>query len=297
MPTNTLGGVNLAVIAQQSLDVLQDVLPPLRAFTTDFSAEVAVRGASVTTRVATQPTSASLATGYAANAQNSTTTAKTVTLGAPTGLVLGFSDEEWSKSSINLHDIFIRPGLNAVANDMMDDALALVTNANFGAAAFTGAAGDFDADDVADLAQTLSTAKVPRNDRFLMLSPTYFASLAKDDAIQAAYAFGGAEAIRDNRVPRVHGFNVVEYTDIPSNSENLVGLCGAPQGIIIAARVPATPDNFTGEIMNVTDPESGLTIQLRKWYSADDGQYYLSMASMWGVAVGVSGNITRLVSA
>jgi hypothetical protein len=285
------------VIAQQSLDVLQDVLPQLRVFTTDFSDEIAVAGATVTTRVATQQSSGDLSTGYATNAQTVTTTAKQITVGAVTGNVIQFTDEEVSKSSIDLMELFVVPGINAVANDMMDDALALVTNANFGAAAFTGAAGDFDADDVADLAQVLSTAKVPRNGRFLMVKPTYYAALAKDNAIQAAYAFGGTEAIRDNRVPRVHGFDIVEYTDIPANAENLVGLCGAKQGIIIAARAPAIPAGFSGEVRNITDPESGLTLQLRKWYSEDDGVYRMSIAGMWGVAVGVSANIKRLVSA
>ncbi len=294
---NTLGGVNMDVLAQQSLDVLQDVLPSLRVFTTDFSDEIAVSGATVTTRVATQQSSGDLSSGYAANAQTVTTTAKQITIGDVTGNVIEFTDAEVSKSSINLMDLFVVPGINAVANDMMDDALALVTAANFGAAAFTGAAGDFSADNVADLAQVLSTAKVPRNGRFLMIKPTYYTALAKDNAIQAAYAFGGAEAIRDNLVPRVHGLEVVEYTDIPANSENLVGLCGAKQGIIIAARAPAIPDNFSGEIRNVTDPESGLTLQLRKWYSNDDGKYRMSIAGMWGVAVGVSSNIKRLVSA
>jgi hypothetical protein len=294
---NTLAGNSLAAIAANTLDVLLDVNPPLRAFTTDFSPDVATEGSSVTTRVVTALTSGSLASGYSASAQNVTLTAKTITLGEVTGFVIGFTDSEWSKSSINLQDIFIRPGVQAVSNDMIDDALALVTNANFGAAAFTGAAATFDADDAADLAQTLSTAKVPKMDRFLLVGPTYYAALAKDNAIQASYAYGGAEAIRENRVPRVHGMDVIEYTDIPANGENLVGLCGAPQGIIIAARTPAVPDSFPGEIANVTDPDSGFTIQLRKWYSADDGKHYLSMGAMWGVAVGVAGNLKRLVSA
>ena len=99
---NTLGGVNMDVIAQQSLDVLQDVLPQLRVFTTDFSSDIAVAGATVTTRVPTQQSSGDLSTGYATNAQNVTTTAKQITVGAVTGNVIQFTDEEVSKSSICL---------------------------------------------------------------------------------------------------------------------------------------------------------------------------------------------------
>lgn len=294
---NSLAGVNLAQIAQKSLDALLPRLVPLKSFTTDFSSDIAVAGSSVTTRVPTALTTGALTTGYAANAQDSTTTAKTITLGVLKGLVVGFTDEEWSKSSINLYDIFVRPGVNAIANGMIDDALALVTAANYGAAAFTGAASTFDADDVADLATALSTANVDRDGRFLILSPSYYGYLAKDNAIQAAYAYGTSDAIRDNRIPRVHGMDILEYTDIPSNSENLVGLCGARQGLIIAARSPAVPEGFQGQIETVTDPESGFTFQVRKWYSPDLGKHFLSMASISGVAVGVAGNLKRLVSA
>jgi hypothetical protein len=297
MPTNTLGGVNLAALAERSLDTLVDVLPRLQVFSTDFSADIATAGESVSTRVATQPSSASLATGYATNAQNSTTTAKTVTLGAVTGSVLGFNDAEWSKSNINLYDIFIKPGINAVANDMIDDALALITSANFSTAAFTGASAGFDEDDVADIGKVLTDAKVPKGNRSMVLSTAYYNALLKRDAVKLAYAIGGTEAIRQGVIPNISGFQVMEYTDIPSNSENLVGFACSPQGIIIAARSPAVPANFPGEIMDVTEPDSGFTLQLRKWYSADDGQYYLSMAAMWGVAVGVAGNLKRIVSA
>lgn len=297
MPSNTLGGVNLSQIAQMTLDALLPKMPLLKAFTTNFSADVASKGEAVITRVPTATTCAAFSSGYAADAQNATSTAKTVTLSNHIHSTVGFNDAEWSKSSVNLFDVFIKPLVSGVVNDMVDDVMALVTNANFGAAGFTGAASTLDADDVADMAEGLTTANVPRDGRFLILKPTYHANLAKDNAIQASYAYGGSEAIREGRVPRVHGFDVYEYTDIPGNSENLVGLYGAPQGLLIAARVPAIPDNFPGLIENVTDPDSGLTIQLRKWYSADDGQHYLTGTLIHGVAVGVSGNVKRIVSA
>jgi len=292
--SNTLAGINLAQTAQRSLDVLVAQLPALSAFATDFSDEVAVEGSSVTTRVATQPTVGSLSTGYAANAQGATTTAKTITLGDVTGLVLGFTDSEWSKSSINLYDIFIRPGVNAVANDMIDDALALLTAANFSQSA-TIAAAAMNHGKVVDLAKELTEANVPKMDRFLGLAPGHYAALAKD--VKDTYAVGTSNVIQLNQLPPIAGMSVFEYTDIPDNSENLVGWAGGKQGILIAARQPAIPQGFTGEIETAVDPESGFALQLRKWYSADDGKYYLSMGAMWGVAVGVPGNIVRIVSA
>jgi hypothetical protein len=294
---NVLGGYSLAQIAQMSLDTLLPKLPMLSMFSTDFSADVAASGSSVTTRVASALSSGSLATGYAANVQNSTTTAKTITLGDPTGLVVGFTDGEVSKSSINLMDVFIRPGINAVANDMLDDLFALFTNSNYSAKNTVGDAAAFDSDKVADIAEDLTDANVPADGRFLIIKPSYFTALTKDEAVKAAYSYGGSEVIRNRRINGLAGLNVVEYTDIPSNSENLVGIAGAKQGAIIAARQVAIPSDFKGNLETVTDPDSGFTLQLRQWYSEDDGVYYMSMASIWGVAVGNAPNIVRLVSA
>lgn len=295
--SNSLAGVNLAQIAQQSLDALVPQLVPLSMIVTDFSADVGVTGESVTTRVATKQTSASLATGYAANAQTATTTAKTVTLGDVTGHVIGFTDGEWSKASINLQEVFIKPGINVIAKDMMDDVFALLATAGTYTQSYVKAIGAFGATSLDDIAEDLTDADVSPMDRFCIVKPSAFTVLVQDPAVKAAYSYGGSEVIRFRKIPALSGFApVMEYTGIPSTG-NLYGVAGNKQGAIIAARVPAVPQGFPGEIANVTDPDSGFTLQLRRWYSADDGQHYMSMAAMWGVAAGVTNNIVRIVSA
>ena len=291
---NTLGGVNLAVIAQKTLKTLMVEMLPVRAFTTLFSDQVANVGESVTTRVATQPSIQDFTSSP--SAATVTTTAKTVTLSNYKGVRIGFTDMEVSKSSIDLVNVFVNPIANTICNSVMDSVFALVDNATFGAAGTTSTSGNFDADDVADAAQVLSTANVPKIGRFMILGPTYFAALAKDAAIQAAYAYGGSEAIRENRIPRVHGFDIYEYNDIPSNSENLTGCYGSSECILIAARTPAVPANFPGEVESATDPDTGLTVQVRRWYSADDRQLYYESGIIYGVAAGVTANLKRIVS-
>ncbi len=295
--SNTLGGYSLAQIAQMSLDTLLPKLPLITPFATDFSSDVASSGSTVSTRVATALTSGSLTTGYSANVQNSTLTAKTITLGSTTGSVVGFKDEEVSKASINLLDVFVKPAVNAVANDILDDVFALFTASNYTASYTTGDAAGFDSDKVADVAEDLTDANVPADGRFMIVKPSYFTALTKDDAVKAAYSYGGSEVIRMRRINGLAGFNVQEYTDIPTNSENLVGIAGSKQGAIVAVRQPAVPSNFPGEVESVTDPDSGFTLQLRKWYSADECVMYMSCAAIWGVAVGNASNIVRLVSA
>lgn len=195
-----------------------------------------------------------------------------------------------------LERTFIRPAVHSVANKMMDDTLALVTNANFSNNTVV-TSGNFDADDAADLAKSLTTQNTMKSGRSMIIGPAYYAALAKDNAIQAAYAFGGSEAIRENEVPRVHGFDVYEYTDIPDNSENLEGIVCSQEGVIIAARQPSLPQNWFGDVESVTEPGSGLTLQYRSWYEGKDGKQYITCTLIYGVAVGVAENVHRILSA
>ena len=103
---NTLAGVNLAEIAQQSLPGLSSLFAPLAGIHTDFSNDLETRGESVTTRFPTKPTASSLSGGYAAAAADVAMTSRTITLNKFKGFVYGFNDEErsetmtWPSSSI-----------------------------------------------------------------------------------------------------------------------------------------------------------------------------------------------------
>lgn len=295
--SNTLPS-NLTAIAQAGLDVLQRELLPFSAFTTNFSDEIAASGDAVSTRIATAPASADLSGGYTAVDQ--TITAKTVTLSNFKGLVVGFTDLQVSKASFNIVEQFVVPGIRALMNDIFDSANNLVTNANYSQKEIITSSA-FDADAMALLASDLTVANAPKSGRAALLNSTYHLSLLKDSAVKAAYAYGGAEAIRDGMVPRVAGLNVYEMSSIDSTpngqSENLQGWVCTPQAILIAARRPAAPSNFPGELVDTTDPVTGLPMQWRRWYDPDAGLHKFSVGTIWGVAVGNASCLYRIVSA
>lgn len=291
---NTLGGVNLAQIAQQTLETLSAEMPIVSAFTTDFSSDVADVGESVSTRVATAVSAGDATSGYSAT--DVTSTAKTITLNKHKHFTAAFTDLEIAKGGMDmLERTFVRPAVHAVVNAMMDDLLALAVTATY-SNEVTVAAGSFGADDVADLAGDLTTLNVPKSGRALVIKPSYYANLAQDNAIQASYAYGGPGSIQDNAVPRVHGFNVYEYSDIPANSESLEGFACGPEALIIAGRQPALPENWAGAVESVQDPGTGVTLQLRNWYEGKDGAQYITATLIYGVAAGTD-SMKRIVSA
>jgi len=291
---NTLNGLNLAAIAQSVLDNLSAQHTPVSAFTTDFSSEIADQGESITTRIATAVSAGDASSGYSAT--DVTSSAKTVTLNQHKHFTMAFTDLEIAKGGMNmLERTFVRPATHAVINSMVDALMALVVNSEFGNKA-TVTSSNFGADDVATLAGDLTTLNVPKDERALIIKPAYYASLAQDNAIQASYATTLNDSIRDHSVPRVHGFDVYEYSDIPSNSENLEGFACGPEALLIAARQPAIPQNWSGAVESVTDPDSGLTIQLRSWYEGKDGKQMITATTIFGVLVG-SNSMKRIVSA
>ena len=117
---NTLGGVNLAQIAQQTLETLSAEMPVVSAFTTDFSSDVADVGESVSTRVASAVSAGDATSGYSAT--DVTSTAKTITLNKHKHFTAKFTDLEIAKGGLDLLErTFVRPAVHSVVNAMMDD--------------------------------------------------------------------------------------------------------------------------------------------------------------------------------
>jgi hypothetical protein len=294
---NTLGGINLAQIAQQTLDYLATTFVPLKAFHRDFSRDIQQKGASVATRVPSSVTAGDLSAGYTQT--DVTSTAITITLSNFKGFVYGFTDLEISKAGDAswLQQIFMAPAVESMLAAFMGDALPLVTAANFAGSSVKTAA-QFDADAAADIAGTLSTNKVMLGERALLIKPTYYANLQKDNAIQVAFAYGGSEAIRGGTVPVIHGLTPYPFNGtIPDNGEALEGFASHPSALCMAARQIATPQNFTGQIENIEEPQTGLPIQLRTWYDHNLGITKLSIGSLYGISKGNGAALIRITSA
>jgi hypothetical protein len=295
---NTIAGVNLAAIAEMSIEPLMSAMLPLRAFTTDFSSDIADRGASVTTRYATVPTAQDLSTGYSGT--DVAMTALTITLNTFYGFVWRFNDTERSKSSIRLNDLFINPAANALAKKVFGDIWNLVNDTNYPAVAateLTVTAANFDRDDVADIAGQLTINGVPRSRRSLILHPTYYAALAKD--LNAADSAGQVATLGENRIPRVHGFDVYESPECDGNSVNVTGLACHNNNLLVAARqVDFERAQQAGvEVQTFSLPDLELPVQLRRWYNPSEGNLYYSMGVLYGVLFGLPSAGLKIVSA
>ena len=179
---------------------------------------------------------------------------------------------------------------------------ALVTAAQYTNTAMTSIIANFDADDMADAATALSLAKAPKLGRYAVLSPSYTGALSKDNAIQAAYAFGSDGVIRRNEIETVHGFRVHEVTDVEASSDvaALEGWFASPDAFAVAFSPAA--NELTAWAPSVaargsyTDPSTGITISTKIW---DDnmGNVYIGGYMGFGISRGNAGSLQILKSA
>lgn len=288
---NSLNGVFMTRLARLTLDALLASKLPMANFWTDFSDEIAVSGNAVTTRYPNALTAVNFAS--AKTAIDSNTVSRTITLDKYIGVPIQFTDTEVSFSDVKLMDMFVAPALSVLADNVMATAQALITPANYSSNNVIAAA-DFTAANVARIARIQNAAKVPSNGRHIVMAPTYAETLKTQTSVQAAYAYGPGNTIRTGDLPQVYGYEMHEYNGTIPTTNNLAAYAFVPQALLIAARAPALPRNWYGEVRNVTDPSTGLTIQIRDYYNGT--QQVTEWCFIYGCQIGNPGGLTRITS-
>lgn len=294
---NTLTNTTDTIIGNLALDAFTAAIAPLRAFALDASAAPAARGDKV--KVLAVP-AATAAANFAGTytMQDSTATGTDITLSGHKFVSWYLTDTQIANAPQVQMERFAKQKGFALAKAVVQDIWSQVTNANYGAAAFTGAASTFDSADVADIRAVCSAADWPLDQRALIIDDAYYAYLLKDSGIKAANAFGSDAAIRQGIVGRLFGFDIYESTLVPANGENLVGFACVPDAMVVAMRYLAPgPDADYANAQAFTDPESGITIGMRTWYDKSTGQSQRVLEASYGYNVGTAAGLKRLVSA
>lgn len=217
---------------------------------------------------------------------------------------------KYKSMAISSRDLARLPQLNAeklgalkgekLAYDVLEDILSIVTAANFGAAAFTGAASTFNSDSATDLAVVADTVPWPKNGRGMMLTPTYKGNLFKDGDVRLEYAFGSAGVIRDDVLPKVAGFDFASSPAVPANGENLTGFISY-MSAVLAAFSPIEPADSIKKILIdyrvVTDEPTGISLEYRHWGDPDSDLDKRVIEVNYGYAKGEANALKRIVSA
>jgi len=291
---NSIGTTNANVIAQRALEILVADYSFLRASVTDFSSEAAKYNASVFTHriSATTAQDYSQANGYVATA--TTQTDVQITLNKFKHVSYSVDDQERTSSNINLIERFAGAAAHALGLQMVGDLLALVTSSTF-TSALTVASSAFSYRSVVSAGITLNNNNAPANGRYAVLNPSFYGALLNDSTVVANPQITG-DLVRTAGIGNVAGFNISAYSAIPSNSITLGGFFAQQEALLIAARVPEVPTGvpIPGDISVVTEPRTGLSVQVREAYSVQTGQLSRTYALIYGVKAGEPNSLVRI---
>ena len=293
---------NIHKISEQSLDYLASNKIGFSRLSTNITGGVKEKGETVSVRLSGSLVAGDKTAGTKTAKQDANYEKVTVTLNRWKSVKIGENDLERTLKGVgDFESDHIASAFEALNEAVMTDVLSLATAANgFDTFQTVSAANAVTADTMANIRRKLSENKVPSSNRLGILSPEIIESLQTDGAIQNTAAFGNSTAVQDGKVERLSGISCFEYNgNIPSNSENMVGIVAHPQAFAVAMRETAMPEagTWAGQAISRVDPVSGLPFQIRRYYDMEDEEQVIEWSVFYGVAVGQSKAAIRVVSA
>ena len=171
----------------------------------------------------------------------------------------------------------------ALAAAVESDLMALYANA----AASVGTAGtDVTAAVIREARQKLVEAKAPQLEpKYAVLSPKDYAALLGDSNVTNALSYGGADAIREGRMPSLYGIELLESQLVPvvsGSPDTTYNLAFTRDFAVLASRpLPAPLDGTPSAV--VMDDESGLSFRMTLQYSNTQKNHVLSIDLLYGV--------------
>lgn len=295
---NTLTNLKDLKVAQTALSPWMSTLLPLTSFSTNLSSEIADPGDAVKVPIIGLPTASSNFNGdYTVNA-DSEANSVTVTLDRHKFKTVHMTARELDKIAVPLLEKLVSTAAQQLAADVIADILSCVTEANYGAPAIDPVtAEDFNYRDIIKIREVCGKAKMPNDQRNLILDSSLFSSLLADEIVAKSFISGLAQpGVVEARISRLVGFNVYETNVLPSNNENLVGIAAHPSSLAVGMRYLAPVASYD-EAGAVTDPTTGLTFGYLRYSDTKSNKIYITLEALYGFKVIRPEGLKRIVSA
>lgn len=301
---NSLGTLTSSVVSSIMLEATLARLAPLKAFTTDLSAEAVDFGQAIKVRTATPATVAAYHTTNGYVATDATTTDYSVSVDTHKHVSLSYHEQELSGTGRKLLEEQVMVSGYALADAVIDSALALIVAATYTNTAITETHANTDRDTLVSLRQSLTNAGAPDFGRNVLMNVAAFGYLTADaEIISSDYNNLSNIDYQSGVLKNLQGFqNVFEVPNLPSTG-NMSAFALHKSAVLIAARLPKDPGvagvnvMVPGSIEVIQDPDSGLALQVRTWYDMQKGRLNQTFTLMYGVAAGVVAHATIVKTA
>ncbi len=279
----------LSIPAQAALDIFMAKIAPLNAFAKNYSSEAAAKGSAIQVPLISNLTATTFNSAY--NGTGGVVNTVTVNLTNHRIATVDLSDVQQLNTDVVVEHFAPQLG-NALAKLILQDVWSLVLTTNYGAAVVTTAAANWTKTQVRAMRLALEKKNVDTSGASFVCNEDVFDALLGDTGINYAMYYGGSEGIREAKIPRLMGMNVIASNLVPANGITLYGFAAVPDAIAVAFRQfnPVVPSGAYEDFGTVTDP-SGISLTSRVLYDPNVGKRYWSLECLMGYAVGVSSGL------
>ncbi|HCN76487.1 MAG TPA: hypothetical protein DIT13_04725 [Verrucomicrobiales bacterium] len=296
--SNTIASeLQLTTVLDSALVAFRRAILPLQQFATSYS-NVPLRGDN-TMAIPYYPLATSdsvtRASGgsYKALATSTTTQAKKVVINKNKVQAISFTSEERSRQPMFNPEMHGRLKGEKLAFDIIADIFSPVRHSVFtGATISATTAGNFDENDVADLAQKCMEDYWPEVGRSLILNPAFHFNLLKQGQIIDASKSADPLAFREATIRRILGFEELGTAGLPTNN-----------GTAFAVLGEADDDTFTAAAHGLLDGDrvifptltggTGLTAATTAYFVRDAATNTFKVsATIGGAAVNFTSDVT-----
>ncbi len=276
--------LNDKIVAQEGFQAFKQALAPFGAFSVSYGSDPSIKGGSVAVPLISAMTAGSFAGDY----ETGDTTLSDVSVNLSNHFFRSFhtTDVEVDKTSVNAPAMQAREAAYAVAKLCLDTGFGLVTDVNYANEYVAGST--FDTDAIANVALSADTLNWSETNRTLILGNTAINDLRKDDVIKSVATLG-ADTIRSGVLPTLSGFQIYRCPAVPG-----VGIAAHPSGMAVAARPLRPQGDIDFEV--VTDPDSGLSLGFRSWYSPKTGCKWHCFEILFGAVKAKTDGLIRIVT-
>lgn len=302
LAANGLGTLSGDLVAQKSLLLLKYKFPILSRVTTDFSDLGGQFNQTIRTRTRAIPSAADFVAGTGYGSANYDATDVPVTLSNNKGVQISFNANELAATSRGLFDEASEGQINGLIKAMVDSLYATITAGNFSNATTSAAVAStgLTRAEVVKIGVELDKRYASQENRTLILNSDALGALFSDPTVISLAAYQRAEIIEKQTLPLIAGFGVIQQPFFPSASK-LIGFGFAPDALVIAARPTndyssAIPGSNNGSVSLVTDPDTGLTVQVVEYVNHETASATRRVSLMYGVAKGQVASGQRLVT-
>jgi len=306
---NSLSGF-LTVYAQESLEQYIATMPRVSLFTKNFSSEIMNGGVAITTRISNTAwgTANDLSQGWSPTTASSTAVTATLKL---QDYDMIFNELEWSTITPQvLINTFFKPMARQMANSIVVDCISNIQTASYtniltipSSSLFT-VTGSYSLQTCSTI---LDTLEIPREGRYAIMSPALYQGVIA--SILPTYIYGSPDAVQRNKAQELINFEVDRYArffgaSVPQGGNyivggkngKLVGIAGVADGLVVAMRTPADPNNGLVQSATAVDQESQVSLQTRMIFDSSKPGWRLAVVGLWGSAAGNTEAIVPIIT-